>query len=114
MIHKQRWTRRARLNLAVLFACTAVWRSAMPLGFAQSTGMPGIENSVGYLASGTSIQPKTTSESSDMIHGSIRGWTTMLHANAFLVDVQQSGIRGRDKLFSTNWLMPMINRQFGR
>jgi len=38
----------------------------------------------------------------------------MLHANAFLVDVQQSGIRGRDKLFSTNWLMPMVNRQFGR
>ncbi|PYS04755.1 MAG: hypothetical protein DMG12_09370 [Acidobacteria bacterium] len=30
----------------------------------QTADMPGMENSVGYLSSGTSIEPKTTSESS--------------------------------------------------
>ena|SRR5437016_1228149 len=34
----------------------------------QTADMPGVENSVGYLSSGTSIEPKTTSESSPMIH----------------------------------------------
>ena len=38
----------------------------------------------------------------------------MFHANAFLVDVQQTGPRGGDKLFSANWIMPMMHRQFGR
>jgi hypothetical protein len=80
----------------------------------QSTNMPGVENSAGYLASGTSLQPRTASESSAMFHTSIGNWTAMLHANAFVVDVQQNGSRGRDKLFSTNWLMPMMHRQFGR
>jgi hypothetical protein len=76
--------------------------------------MPGIENSAGYLASGTSLQPRTSSESSAMIHHSIRGWTAMVHANAFLVNIQQNGPKGGDKLFSSNWIMPMMHRQFGR
>jgi hypothetical protein len=80
----------------------------------QTTTMPGVENSVGYLASGTSIQPTTTSESSPMIHRSFGNWTAMLHANGFLADVQQTGVRGRDKFFSTNWIMPMLHRQSGR
>src|SRR5215510_9822061 len=80
----------------------------------QTMNMPGVENSVGFLTSGTSIEPRTTSESSPMIHGSIGNWTYMFHANAFLADIQQSGPRGRDRLFSTNWLMPMVTRQFGR
>src|SRR5262245_12410732 len=80
----------------------------------QSANMPGVENSVGFLASGTSVEPRTTSESSPMIHGSLGRWTLMFHANAFLVDIQQTGPRGRDKLFSTNWLMPMVHRQVGR
>jgi hypothetical protein len=95
--------------------CVTAFVLLVPTAFAQeSMTMPAVENSVGYLASGTSIQPKTTSESTPMIHGSLGNWTTMLHANAFLVDVQQSGPRGGDKLFSTNWLMPMMHRQFGR
>jgi hypothetical protein len=76
--------------------------------------MPGVENSAGFLASGTSIEPRTTLESSPMIHGTLGNWTVMFHANAFLADIQQSGPRGRDKLFSANWLMPMLTRQFGR
>jgi hypothetical protein len=38
----------------------------------------------------------------------------MFHANVFVVATQQSGPRGDDKLFSTNWFMPMISRDFGR
>ena len=49
-----------------------------------------------------------------MLHRSLGNWTLMFHANAFVADIQQSGPRGRDKLFSTNWLMPMLIRQFGR
>ena len=37
----------------------------------------------------------------------------MLHANGFAVDIQQNGLRGADKFFSTNWIMPMAHRQFG-
>jgi hypothetical protein len=77
-------------------------------------GMAAMENSVGFLSSGTSVEPKTTSEFTPMIHTSLGKWTFMFHANAFLVDAQQSGPRGFDKLFSINWLMPMVSRDFGR
>src|SRR5262249_1187061 len=95
--------------LLVVLACRVQFASGQ-----ESINMPGVENSVGFLTSGTSIEPRTTSESSPMIHRSLGDWTFMFHANAFLVDIQQSGPRGRDKLFSTNWLMPMVTRQFGR
>ena len=80
----------------------------------ETMSMPGMENSVGFLSSGTSIQPRTTSEFEPMVHAFVGKWTFMFHANAFLVDVQQRGPRGRDKLFSANWMMPMLTRQFGR
>jgi hypothetical protein len=80
----------------------------------QSMNMAGMENSVGFLSSGTSIEPRSTSESDPMVVVTRRNWTFMFHANAFLVDTQQTGPRGRDKLFSTNWFMPMALRQFGR
>src|SRR2546425_11792007 len=81
---------------------------------AQGMTMAGMENSVGFLSSGTSIQPKATSESESMIHKSLGNWTFMFHANAFVVDTQQTGPRGRDKFFSANWIMPMLARQHGR
>ncbi len=37
----------------------------------------------------------------------------MFHANAFLLDQQQSSPRGGDKFFSTNWLMGMAQRPLG-
>src|SRR5262249_44416502 len=40
--------------------------------------------------------------------------TVMFHANAFLASVQQTGPRGHGKTFSTNWLMPMLARTWGR
>jgi hypothetical protein len=105
----------AAIALIGLALCLSVFVVHRPAAAAmQSMSMPGVENSVGYLASGTSIQPKTASESAPMLHASLGSWTLMFHANATLTAVQQSGLRGRDKLFSGNWLMPMLSRQFGR
>jgi len=85
-------------------------------GYAQMSmpAMAAMENSVGTSSSGTSVEPKVSSESSAMIHKSLGNWVFMFHANAFLVDTQQRGPRGKNKLYSINWLMPMISREFGR
>ncbi len=41
-------------------------------------------------------------------------WTLMFHGEAFLNELEQSGPRGADKLFSTNWFMPMAQRELGK
>jgi hypothetical protein len=68
--------------------------------------------------SGTSIQPMSTPAKMQMAeHG---GWMLMLHGMGFASDTQQfaaktpSGQRGGDKFFSTNWIMPMAQRKFGK
>ncbi|HEV3040628.1 MAG TPA: hypothetical protein VHA33_22885 [Candidatus Angelobacter sp.] len=65
-----------------------------------------------HTASGTSGEPSSTPESMLMLHKG--DWSFMLHGQAFLTVQQQSGARGSDKLFSTNWIMPMAQRRFGR
>lgn len=40
-------------------------------------------------------------------------WMLMLHGVAFVNALQQSGPRGSDKVFSTNWIMPMAQRKIG-
>jgi hypothetical protein len=79
----------------------------------QSMRMTGMENTAGYLSSGTSLEPKSTSESSPMLHKPLGNWAFMFHANAFVVSTQQSSSRGGDKVFVGNWVMPMITRPFG-
>lgn len=37
----------------------------------------------------------------------------MFHSNVFITDTQQSGARGGDKFYSTNWFMPMTERKLG-
>src|SRR5260370_37551961 len=72
-----------------------------------------------------------------MIMSQHAGWMLMLHGTAFITDIQQHAasnptgpspatcaqfnvpctppvIRGGDKFFSTNWLMPMATRQLGQ
>lgn len=41
------------------------------------------------------------------------GWRWMLHGNFFVNALQQSGPRGADKVFATNWFMPMAQRDLG-
>ena len=101
---------RAIVSLAICIGIAL----AIDFAWAQSSTMPGVENSVGYLSSGTSIEPRVTSESAPMVHGDLGNWTFMFHANVFLGTVQQTGPKGADKSFSTNWMMPMLTRRFGR
>jgi hypothetical protein len=54
-------------------------------------------------ASGTSINPAASSMPMIMTEG--KGWNWMSMGQAFVLDTQQSGPRGHDKLFSTNWFM---------
>ena len=70
-----------------------------------------IESIENHASSGTSAQPDSTQTPMLM---TMRGnWMLMFHANAFVVDTQQSSPRGKDKLFSTNWFMPMAQRELG-
>jgi len=96
-----------------IFLATIVLSLVQPAIAQKSMNMAGMENSVGFLSSGTSIEPKNTSEFSPMIHKTLGNWAFMFHANAFVVDIQQSGPRGGDKAFSANWFMPTLARQFG-
>jgi len=97
-----------------VFFCVCFLSFASVLHAQSMPGMAAMENSVGFIASGTSLEPAVTSEFTPMIHKSLGNWTLVLHANGFLADTQQSGPRGKDKLYSTNWLMPMLSRDFGR
>jgi len=64
-----------------------------------------------HTTSGTSAEPDSTPTAMLM---TMKGpWMLMFHANAFVVDEQESSPRGRAKLFSTNWFMPMAQRGMG-
>ena len=68
-----------------------------------------------HASSGTSAEPNSTPTPMLM---TMRGpGMLMFHANAFITDTQQSALqqgRGGDKAFSTNWFMPMAERELGR
>jgi hypothetical protein len=66
------------------------------------------DNVLRHAASGTSLEPASGAPPMLMrMHGN---WMEMLHGQAILAEQQQTGPRGRDKLFSTNWVMPMAQR----
>jgi hypothetical protein len=75
-------------------------QSSSFIGFLQS-----------HSTSGTDAEPNSTP--SEMLMSNHKGWTFMLHGVAFLNAIQQTGPRGADKLFSTNWIMPMAARRLG-
>jgi len=63
------------------------------------------------LASGTSQNPLSWPMPMAMYH--YGQWNFMFMANAFLVETQQSGPRGADKLYSANWLMATASHRVG-
>jgi hypothetical protein len=64
-----------------------------------------------HSTSGTSAEPNSTPMPMLM---TVKGkWMLMFHGEAFLNALQQGGPRGADRIFSTNWFMPMAQRQFG-
>jgi len=103
---------KARLFLS-LFSCASVV-------FAQHdmANMPGMnmhmssaETFLMNLASGTSQNP--VAWPMPMIRTPLGSWNLNLMAQAFVVDTQQTGPRGGDKLYSTNWLMYSLEHKAG-
>lgn len=64
-----------------------------------------------HTTSGTSAEPNSTPV--HMLMTMKGNWTLMFHGEGFLNVLQQSGPRGSDKVFSTNWWMPMAQRELG-
>lgn len=63
------------------------------------------------LASGTSSNP--TSAPAPMLMRHYGNWNTMFMGEAFLIDTQQSGPRGADKLYASNWFMTSLEHRLG-
>jgi hypothetical protein len=64
-----------------------------------------------HQTSGTDAEPNSTP--SAMLMAQRGKWTFMFHGVLLLNEIQQTGPRGGDKFFSTNWFMPMAQRKFG-
>ena len=63
------------------------------------------------LASGTSANPAAWPMPIMMAH--FGSWTSMFMGTAFVSDIQQSGPRGGDRLYSTNWFMGNASHSVG-
>jgi hypothetical protein len=62
--------------------------------------------------SGTAVNPAAWPM--PMLTKPLGSWNTMFMAQAFIDDTQQSGARGGDKLYSTNWIMANAERHMGK
>jgi hypothetical protein len=70
-----------------------------------------VQEIVQHSASGTSAEPNSTP--TPMLMAMKGQWQFMFHANVFISELQQSGARGADRFFSTNWFMGMAQRKAG-
>jgi len=70
-----------------------------------------LQEIVRHGTSGTSAEPNSTPV--PMLMATKGAWMLMFHANAFVMDEQQSSARGGNKFFSTNWFMGMAQRRLG-
>jgi hypothetical protein len=81
-------------------------------GMSDMTGMSNMSGSkTPMFASGTSVNPASSPES--MVHLMAGKWMLMLHGQAFLGGVQQTGQRGGDKFLSVNWFMAEASHPLG-
>lgn len=90
-------------HLSAIFLLTAA--------FAEAQGMNNAGMSLMNLASGTSANPE--SSAMPMVMSSLGSWDAMFMGTAFAVDTQQSGPRGGDKFYSTNWFMATAQHRLG-
>jgi hypothetical protein len=96
---------------------TAQQSAGMQMGKTGLTSMQGMQPQtflqaiVHHASSGTSAEPNSTP--APMLMAQKGAWMLMFHANVFVLDEQQSSSRGGDKFFSTNWFMPMAQRELG-
>jgi hypothetical protein len=107
------------IALAGLEPCRAQNMPDMP-GMHHMHDMPGMHmtqmNPAGMFlmnqASGTSLNPQ--SWPMPMFMPALGSWNLMLMGQAFLVDAQQTGPRGADKFYSTNWFMAGAEHSAGK
>jgi hypothetical protein len=81
---------------------------------ASGSGMVDMNSASMYLmglASGTSVNPPGWPMPMIMTH--FGNWNAMFMGLGFLSDIQQSGPRGGDKLYSTNWFMASAEHRLG-
>lgn len=105
-----------RKSSALVFAGWLCWALPLAAQHAHSSGggMPAPDFAAAVLhhnGSGTSAEPDSTATPMWMLMKD--HWMLMFHGETFLNDTQQSGPRGGDKLFSTNWFMAMAQRRAG-
>jgi hypothetical protein len=85
-------------------------------GTAQHGSMQHDMNDAGMylmnLASGTSVNPR--SWPMPMLMPKLGDWNLMIMGQAFLIGTQQSGPRGGDKFYSSNWGMVSAIHRLGR
>ena len=98
--------------LGAMLACGPTYLcSQAQMGSQMQMGGPATtlkENVLRHSASGTSLEPD--SSVTPMLMRMSGKWMEMIHGEVNVAEQQQTGPRGRDKLFSVNWAMPMAQR----
>jgi hypothetical protein len=99
------------VRVAGLLLCCGVLANARGQMVMDATSLIQAEQQHG--SSGTSVEPASTPV--PMWMGTRGAWMLMLHGNGFAANTQQQAQseRGRDAFFSTNWVMPMAQRNVG-
>ncbi len=85
--------------------------SGMNMHGMNGGGMNSAEMFLMGLSSGTAVNPAAWPM--PMIMKNFRAWNTMFMAQGFLNDTQQTGPRGGDKFYSTNWFMANTSHRIG-
>lgn len=91
--------------------CSQSDQSTMQMQGMQMQDMNPAEMFLMNLSSGTAMNPPAWPM--PMARKPFGSWTTMFMAQAFLNETQQSGPRGGDKLYSTNWFMANAEHHVG-
>jgi hypothetical protein len=98
-----------------MLALSAAAQDPQPMQMPQDMHMDMQMNPAGMylmqMASGTSMNP--LSWPMPMRMARLGSWNVMLMGQAFVVDTQESGPRGADKFYSTNWLMTSAEHSVG-
>ncbi len=102
--------------LALAAACAIAQDQQPPMPDMNMSGMNMVEMNAASmylmnLASGTSQNPEAWLM--PMIQTHLGNWNTTFMGLGFLSDIQQSGPRGGDKLYSTNWAMASAEHRLG-
>jgi hypothetical protein len=97
-------------------SCAAIGLLSAGPAFAQMPGMSGMNmNRAGMylmnMSSGTSMNPYSWQMPMTTIHAG--NWSLMFMGQAFLVETQQSGPRGGDKVYAPNWSMASASHSLG-